>query len=95
MEDCERAAAMLKSQLRALQYSERWGLCPESLPPLLAREPANVFHADLPLTWDKQKVFDRQKAAWCDFADRLREDADAKLRGSRTILNSILDEFET
>jgi hypothetical protein len=77
MQDCENAAAMLKSELRALQYSGRFGLCPESLPARLAREPANVFHADRPLTWDKQKVFDRQKAAWCNFADRLREDAGA------------------
>jgi hypothetical protein len=79
MQDCENAAAMLKSELRALQYSGRFGLCPESLPARLAREPANVFHADRPLTWDKQKVFDRQKAAWCNFADRLREDAGAML----------------
>jgi hypothetical protein len=79
MEDCERAAAMLKSQLRALQYSERWGLCPESLPPLLAREPANVFHAGRPLNFIQQALFDRRKAAWRDFADRLREDADSML----------------
>jgi hypothetical protein len=25
------------------------------------------------------KLFDRRKAAWCDLADRLREDADAEL----------------
>ena len=79
MQDCENAAALLRSELRALQYSGRFGLCPESLPARLAREPANVFHADRPLTWDKQKVFDRQKAAWCNFADRLREDAGAML----------------
>jgi hypothetical protein len=79
MQDCENAAAMLKSELRALQYSGRWGLCPESLPARLAREPANVFHADRPLAWDQQKVYDRQKAGWCDFADRLREDAGAML----------------
>jgi hypothetical protein len=79
MQDCENAAAMLKSELRALQYCGRFGLCPESLPARLAREPANVFHADRPLTWDKQKVFDRQKAAWCNFADRLREDAGTML----------------
>jgi hypothetical protein len=79
MQDCENVAAMLKSELRGLQYSGRFGLCPESLPVLLAREPANVFHANRPLTWDKQKVYDRQKAAWCDFADRLREDANAVL----------------
>jgi hypothetical protein len=28
MQDCENAAAMLKSELRALQYSGRFGLCP-------------------------------------------------------------------
>jgi hypothetical protein len=77
LQDCENAAAMLKSELRALQYSGRFGLCPESLPARLNVEPANVFHADRPLTWDKQKVFDRQKAAWCDFADQLRTDANA------------------
>jgi hypothetical protein len=79
MQDCENAAAMLRSELRSLQFSGRFGLCPETLPPRLAREPANVFHADRPLTWDKQKVYDRQKAAWCDLADRLREDAGAML----------------
>jgi DNA repair exonuclease SbcCD ATPase subunit len=79
MQDCERAASQLKSQLRALQYSGRWGLCPENLPRQLLREPVNVFHSDRPLSWDQQKVFDRRKAAWCDFADRLREDADATL----------------
>jgi hypothetical protein len=79
MQDCENAAAMLRSELRALQYCGRFGLCPETLPPRLAREPANVFHADRPLAWDQQKVFDRWKAAWCDFADRLREDAGAML----------------
>jgi hypothetical protein len=79
MQDCENAAAMLKSELRALQYCGRFGLCPESLPARLAREPANVFHADRPLAWDKQKVFDRQKAAWLNFADRLRADAGARL----------------
>ena len=79
MQDCENAAALLRSELRALQHCGRFGLCPETLPPRLAREPANVFHADRPLTWEKQKVFDRRKAAWCDFADRLREDASAML----------------
>jgi hypothetical protein len=79
MQDCENAAAMLKSELRALQYSGRFGLCPESLPARLAREPANVFHADRPLPWNQQKVFDRRKAAWHDLADRLREDAGAML----------------
>jgi len=79
MQDCENAAAMLRSELRALQYCGRFGLCPESLPVLLAREPSNVFHADRPLPWNQQKVFDRRKAAWCDFADRLREDAEAEL----------------
>jgi hypothetical protein len=78
-EDCERAAAHLRSQLRALQYSERWGLCPESLPARLAREPANIFHAGRPLVWVQQQIFDRQKAAWRDFADRLRTDPDAML----------------
>jgi hypothetical protein len=79
MQDCENAAAMLKSELRALQYCGRWGLCPESLPARLAREPANVFHANRPLAWDRQKAFDRRKAAWCDLADRLRKDAGAML----------------
>ena len=79
MQDCENAAMLLRSELRALQYSGRWGLCPESLPARLAREPANIFHADRPLTWDRQKSFDRWKAAWLDFADRLREDAGAML----------------
>jgi hypothetical protein len=79
MQDCENAAAMLRTELRALQYSGRWGLCPESLPARLAREPANVFHADRPLPWNQQKVLDRRKAAWCDLADRLREDAGAIL----------------
>jgi hypothetical protein len=79
MQDCENAAAMLRTELRALQYSGRWGLCPESLPARLAREPANVFHADRPLPWNQQKVLDRRKAAWCDLADRLREDAGAML----------------
>jgi hypothetical protein len=78
-EDCERAASLLRSELRALQFCGQFGLCPESLPRQLAREPANVFHADRPLSWDQQRVYDRQKAAWCDFADRLREDADAML----------------
>jgi hypothetical protein len=49
MEDCERAAAHLKSQLRSLVYCGKFGLSPESLPARLAREPANVFHADRPL----------------------------------------------
>jgi hypothetical protein len=79
MQDCENAAATLRSELRALQNSGRWGLCPQSLPVRLAREPANVFHADRPLPWDQQKAFDRRKAAWRDFADRLREDAGAIL----------------
>jgi hypothetical protein len=78
-QDCENAAAMLRSQLRALQYSGRWGLCPESLPARLAREPANVFHSDQPLNWHQQKVYDRQKAGWCAFADELRSDAAATL----------------
>jgi hypothetical protein len=77
--DCENAAAELRSQLRALQYSGRWGLCPESLPARLADEPANVFHAGRPLPWVQQQSFDRRKAAWCDFADRLREDAGTML----------------
>jgi hypothetical protein len=79
MQDCENAAALLRSELRALQYCGRFGLCPESLPAWLAREPANVFHAGRPLAWDQQKVFDRRKAAWCDFANQLREDAGAML----------------
>jgi hypothetical protein len=79
MQDCENAAAMLKSELRALQYCGRFGLCPESLPRQLAQEPVNIFRSDRPLPWHRQKVFDRQKAAWCDLADRLREDAGAML----------------
>jgi hypothetical protein len=77
LQDCENAAAMLRSQLRSLQYCGKWGLAPDSLPAWLAREPANVFHADRPLSWEQQTIFDRCKAAWRDFADRLREDADA------------------
>jgi hypothetical protein len=77
--DLENAAACLRSQLRALQFSGRWGLCPETLPPRLAREPANIFHTDRPLAWEKQKAFDRRKAAWRTFADQLRENADATL----------------
>jgi hypothetical protein len=50
MQDCENAAALLRSELRALQYCGRFGLCPETLPPRLAREPANVFHADQPFS---------------------------------------------
>jgi hypothetical protein len=79
VQDFENAAACLRSELRALQYSGRWGLCPESLPARLAREPANVFRADQPLSWNQQKVFDRRKAAWVTFADQLREDANATL----------------
>ena len=79
MQDCENAASQLRSELRALQYSGRWGLCPESLPARLSHEPANVFHADRPLPWNQQKVFDRRKAAWCDLVDRLREDTGAML----------------
>ena len=55
LQDCENAAALLKSELRALQYSGRWGLCPESVPARLAREPANVFYAGRPLSWSQQK----------------------------------------
>jgi hypothetical protein len=40
MQDCENAAATLRSELRALQNSGRWGLCPESLSARLAREPS-------------------------------------------------------
>ena len=79
LQDCENAAALLRSELRALQYSGRWGLCPESLPARLAREPANVFYAGRPLSWGQQNIFDQQKAKWCGFADRLRGDADAIL----------------
>lgn len=79
MEDCERAASHLKSQLRALQFSGRWGLCPETLPRQLLREPVNVHHADRPLTFDQQKLYDKRKAAWRTFADQLRENADATL----------------
>jgi hypothetical protein len=79
LQDCENAAAEVRSQLRALQYSGRWGLCPESLAARLAREPANVFHADRPLPWTHQQSFDRRKSAWLTFADQLREDADAML----------------
>jgi hypothetical protein len=31
------------------------------------------------LSWEQQKLFDRRKAAWLTFADRLRIDADAIL----------------
>ena len=79
MQDCENAAALLRSELRALQYCGKFGLAPVSLPDRLRAEPVNVFRSDRPLTWDRQKSFDRQKAAWCDFADRLREDAGAML----------------
>ena len=79
MQDCENAAAMLRSELRALQYCGRFGLCPETLPQQLLREPVNVHRAERPLTFDQQKLFDKRKLAWCDFADRLREDADAVL----------------
>jgi hypothetical protein len=79
LQDCENAAAMLRSKLRSLQYCGKWGLAPESLSGQLLREPVNVHHADRPLAWDQQKVFDRRKAAWSNFADRLREDADATL----------------
>jgi hypothetical protein len=79
MLDCERAAAMLRADLRALQFSGKWGLCPESLPRQLASEPVNVHHADRPLSWEQQKRHDKCEAAWRDFADRLRENADATL----------------
>jgi DNA repair exonuclease SbcCD ATPase subunit len=79
MEDCERAASHLKSQLRALQYCGKWGICPETLPRQLLREPVNVHHADRPLTFDQQKLYDKRKAAWRTFADQLREDAGAML----------------
>ena len=79
MRDCETAAAMLRSELRALQYCGKFGLAPVSLPDRLRAEPANFFRSDRPLTWDRQKSFDRQKAAWCAFADALRDDADATL----------------
>jgi hypothetical protein len=79
MRDCENAAAMVRSELRSLQFCGRWGLCPETLPDRLRAEPLNVFHGDRPLSWHQQKTLDRQKAAWCNFADRLREDAGAML----------------
>jgi hypothetical protein len=79
MEDCERAASHLKSQLRSLVYCGKFGLSPASLPARLNVEPANVFHADRPLTFDQQKLYDKRKAAWRTFADQLREDADATL----------------
>jgi hypothetical protein len=41
--DCENAAMLLRSELRALQYCGRFGLCPESLPRQLAQEPVNIF----------------------------------------------------
>jgi hypothetical protein len=72
VQDLENAAACLRSQLRALQYCGRFGLCPESLPARLAREPANIFHNDRPLPWDQQKVFDRGRPrgaiSWIDCA---------------------------
>ena len=79
MQDCENAAALLNTELRALQYCGKFGLAPVSLPDRLRAEPVNVFRSDRPLPWDRQKSFDRQKAAWCAFADRLRDDASAML----------------
>jgi hypothetical protein len=79
MWDCERAAALLRLELHALQYSGRFGLCPESLPDRLRAKPANIFDLAQPLAWDRQQSFNKRKAAWCDLADRLREDADALL----------------
>jgi hypothetical protein len=77
--DHERAAAMLRSELRSLQYCGKWGLCPDSLPRQLSSEPVNVFHSDKPLNFEQQKRHDRRKAAWLTFADQLRENADAVL----------------
>jgi hypothetical protein len=79
MQDCENAAAHLKSQLRGLVYCGRFGLSPASLSARLNVEPVNVFRADRPLAWDQQKLHENRKAAWRDFADRLRMDADATL----------------
>jgi hypothetical protein len=79
LRDFENAAAMLRSELRALQFSGRFGLCPESLPRQLSSEPVNVFHSDKPLSFEQQKRYDRQKAAWRTFAEQLRENAGAVL----------------
>jgi hypothetical protein len=57
MQDCENSAALLRFELRALQYCGRWGLCPESLPARLAREPANVFRADSAPPMEPAKSF--------------------------------------
>jgi hypothetical protein len=78
MWDCERAAALLRLELHALQYSGRFGLCPEGLPDMLRAKPANVLDLTQPLAWDRQQSFNKQKVAWIAFADRLREDADAQ-----------------
>jgi hypothetical protein len=78
-QDHESAAAHLRSELRALQYCGKFGLAPMSLSARLNDEPLNVHHADRPLNWHQQKHFDSRKAAWVDFADRLRGDADAEL----------------
>ena len=79
MLDCERAAAILRSDLRALQFSGEWGLCPETLPRQLSSEPVNVFRPEKPLNFEQQKRYDKRKLAWRDFADRLSEDAGATL----------------
>jgi hypothetical protein len=78
MWDCERAAALLRLELHALQYSGRFGLCPESLPDRLRAKPANVFDLAQPLAWDRQQSFNKRKIAWVAFADRLKEDPDAQ-----------------
>lgn len=79
MLDYERAAAMLRSELRSLQYCGRFGLCADSLPRQLSQEPVNVFHADRPLTWEQQKRYDKCKAGWLSFADALRDNPNAVL----------------
>jgi hypothetical protein len=78
MWDCERAAALLRLELHALQYSGRFGLCPESLPDRLRAKPANVLDLTQPLAWDRQQSFNKRKVAWIAFADQLKEDADAQ-----------------
>jgi hypothetical protein len=78
MWDCERAAALLRLELHALQYSGRFGLCPESLPGRLRAKPANVFDLAQPLAWHRQQSFNKRKIAWVAFADRLKDDPDAQ-----------------
>jgi hypothetical protein len=77
--DNEMAAALLRLELQALQFSGRWGLCPDSLPAMLRAKPANVVDPTQPLAWGPQQRFNKRKVAWTDFADRLRTDPNATL----------------